>query len=100
MSQEENENTTNTKLLPYMFEPERPENDSDWETCSSSISNRSGVEEGDSRVHLNAEEWCSCENCQRKTTDIECVCCRELTESKSILEKKNLSKSCIKIILF
>ena len=44
------------------------------------------------RNELEAETWCKCRDCQRKYLAVECVCCKEITESKEIIEDKKLGK--------
>jgi len=38
-----------------------------------------------------SDDWCQCGNCQQKQQEIECICCMELQDTKSILDKQNLS---------
>ena len=89
-------------LQPYMFEPKRnseEENDSDrsWETCSStSESNQPPSSPKQAaptiRAHLEASEWCKCDNCQRQLLDVECVCCQELEKTKAMVKSGNVCK--------
>ena len=82
------------KLLPYQFQPMRdPSDDAEdsdgWET----VEEDSDVEErlvAETRSQREANEWCVCGNCQRMQTTLECVCCKEMYETKSMVEKAGL----------
>ena len=59
-------------LQPYGFEPERVPNPEDSERENEEVNDR-----------LEGTFWCSCERSQIKTTQRECVCCRESQRKKS-----------------
>ena len=84
-------------VSPYKFEPRRKDSDADdsnasWDTVEedSDIEYRLVANE---RSQKEAEEWrvCVCGgNCQRMQTSLECVCCKEIDETKLILQKENI----------
>ena len=87
------ENSEKTKtVLPYQFEPLRvDEEDSDdgWET----VEEDSDIEQtliGEERGQKEANEWCLCGNCQRMRKSIECICCKEVDETKVMVTINNL----------
>ncbi|XP_066263273.1 uncharacterized protein [Branchiostoma lanceolatum] len=64
-------------FLPYQFEPEAEDSDSDEEP---------GGDRGNEE-RLSSLNWCSCGHCNIMPTAAECLCCREV---QLIDEKRNL----------
>ena len=42
------------------------------------------------RNQQDAEDWCTCGSCQRMQTSVECLCCKEITETKIMLNRENI----------
>jgi len=75
------------QLLPYQFEPEPSECNSDSGHEIESLT----LDTLDRQDRTKSDDWCQCGNCQQKQQEIECICCMELQDTKSILDKHNLS---------
>ena len=94
------ESSGEEEIIGFRFEPRRNpgEIDSDeesWETVSCSSSSSSDDDTcvmNQKRTDVEATMWCQCGNCQRKTAEVECVCCHELEKSKTIVARENISK--------
>ena len=87
---EEIENTES--VLP--FEPlvrvnDEEESDDGWETMDSDSDVEQGLVGGE-RNQKEADEWCLCQHCQQMQTSVECICCKEVDETKSMLVSNNL----------
>ena len=85
--------STSEDIIPYQFEPRKNDNDIDdeWTDCSEESNEEEPDVEKTKRNKVDAEEWCKCGNCQQKEAEVECICCWELKETKTMSDKNNIS---------
>ena len=83
-------------ILPYLFEPLRLSDNSDsWTDCSGEEEDEEDMVQQPhiqdrARNKVTSETWCKCTHCQQKKLAIECVCCKELEETRKMVEKEDI----------
>ena len=82
-----------SSVSPYQFQPIR---DSDSESDGDSEGYETDEEYEDIchilRKDVASSEWCKCTHCQMQKLSIECICCREIDESRLLADKVNVGK--------
>ena len=73
------------KVLGFQFEPIRstPTEPDYMGKSDEEISSRT-------RINENVADWCSCGNCKKMPTAIECVCCLELKDIRTYKSNCNV----------
>ena len=87
------EQSSQNAVIPYQFEPVQVDSGSNSDHSSwDTVEEDSDIEYelAKERSQENAEDWCTCGSCQRMQTSLECLCCKEISETKLLLSKENI----------
>ena len=77
------------KILGFQFEPV-----SNKQTRPSYNHGSDPVEPETHHNRLSSQEWCNCQKCEKMPTGLECVCCHEIPEVKTLHLKGKARLSC------
>jgi hypothetical protein len=79
-------------ILPYQFEPERQRRADDHDDNNGlSQSDEIRDDEMDISVdRLNDISWCGCQHCVILPTQLECLCCSEIENTKTLMDEENI----------